>query len=135
MRNAAIAAILALGLAGCAGVTGSSVPECDDAWAELDPAVAIPAHEGEAISAEVVCLSEIDDRRVRIGVVAPAGPSCHRLSAVEIEESADAVSVRASVEVVNDPLAGACPDEPIRIVTEADLQAPVGDRVLLAAGS
>lgn len=135
MRSAVIPLILALCLAACGAVTGTPVPECDDSWAELDAVILVPDEEAEAIPVAIACMSEIDDERIRIGFEAPAGPSCHQLSLLEINESADAVAVSVAVVAVNDPLAGACPDEPVRMVTEADLQAPVGDRALLDAGS
>ncbi|MCV0402801.1 MAG: hypothetical protein K5924_03710 [Chloroflexi bacterium] len=135
MRSAFIAMILVLGLVACAGVTGTSVPECDESWAGLDAVILVPDEEAEAIPVAIACMSEIDEERIRIGFEAPAGPSCHQLSLLDINESADAVSVRVGVVAVDDPLAGACPDEPVRMVTEADLQAPVGDRELLGAGA
>lgn len=121
---------LLVALVGCASPTGGSVPGCDDSWADA-PSVIVAPTDAEPVLVTIECMSEIDDRRIRIGLRLPAGPSCHALSALRIREGPDAVSVEADVVVVNDPLAGACSDEPMRVVTEADLQAPVGDRSLL----
>lgn len=90
----------------------------------------VPA-ESEAIPVAIDCIAEIDDSRIRIGFRMPPGPACHRLGGIDLSETADAVSVLATIEAFEDPLAGACPDEPIRVVTEVELQAPVGDRALL----
>ncbi len=125
-----LAAIFAA-LAGCASPTGGSVPGCDDSWADALSVIVTPTDDETVIPVAIECMSEIDDRRVRIGLRLPAGPDCHALSALRMREGSDAVSVEADVVVVNDPLAGACSDEPMRVVTEADLQAPLGDRALL----
>ncbi|MEO7267573.1 MAG: hypothetical protein ABIY36_06160 [Candidatus Limnocylindria bacterium] len=90
----------------------------------------VPA-EGEAVPIEIDCIAEIDESRIRIGFRMPPGPGCHRLGGIHLTETADAVSVSATVQAFEDPLAGACPPEPIQVVTEVELQAPVGDRVLL----
>ncbi len=126
--------LAAAGLAACAAPTGDAVPECDASWAEVQPSILV-ASDGDAEPMPIACMSPIDDRRIRIGFFLPAGPTCHALSALDIVESADAVSVRIGVEPLHDPLAGACPDEPMRAMTEADLQAPVGDRELLDSGT
>lgn len=126
----ALSLMLVVILAACAGVTGAPVPECDRSWNSPEPVIVKPTEE-DPIPATIECMSEIDHRRIRIGLRLPAGPDCHALSALLIREGPDAVSVEADVVVVNDPLAGACSDEAMRVVTEADLQAPVGDRALL----
>ena len=77
------------------------------------------------------CIQEIANRRLRLGFVLPAGPSCHVLGRVELTESADAVSITLFGTVNEDPNAGACPEEPQMVVTEIDLASPVDDRRLL----
>lgn len=130
LRGSVVGLGILVALAGCASPTGGSVPGCDASWADA-PVVIVATADEEAIPVSIECMSEIDDRRIRIGLRLPPGPSCHALSALRIREGPDAVSVTADVVAVNDPLAGACADEPMRVVTEADLQAAVGDRALL----
>ena len=60
----------------------------------------------------------------------PPGPDCYELASIELVESADAVAVTVFVSVIDD-IGGSCSPEPVRSVTEVDLQAPVGDRSLL----
>ncbi|MGI8658919.1 MAG: hypothetical protein ACR2K4_09185 [Candidatus Limnocylindria bacterium] len=117
-------------LAACAAPPGRAAPECDASWTVVQPVMVIPG-QGEATPVEIDCMAEIDESRIRIGFRMPPGPGCHRLSGIHLTETAAAVAVRAVVEAFEDPLAGACPDEPIRVVTEVELQAPVGDRALL----
>ena len=76
-------------------------------------------------------MHQIDNSRVRVGFTLPAGPSCYLLRRVELLESADAVSITLFVAVDDDSAAGACADEPRRVVTEIDVAAPIGDRTLL----
>lgn len=133
MRDVVAALLVAGALVGCGTVTGAAVPECEAAWQDLEPSIVTQSDE-QPIPVAVDCISEIDDERIRIGFTSPPGPSCHRLSDLRIAESADAVAVSVTVVAVDDPLAGACPDEPTRMMTEADLQAPVGDRMLLDGG-
>jgi hypothetical protein len=77
------------------------------------------------------CMHDVGVRRIRVGFTLPGGPDCHHLRRVVLAESADAVGVTLVGAVNDDPAAGACPDEPTMAVTEIDLAAPVGDRVLL----
>ncbi len=128
MHRAVVA--IALMLVACATPSGRQVPQCDASWTAVQPVIVVPA-QAEATPVAIDCMAEIDESRIRVGFRMPAGPSCHRLGSLGIGESAGAVSVSVGVVVVNDPLAGACSDEPMRVVTEADLQAPVGDRALL----
>ncbi|MEO6579032.1 MAG: hypothetical protein ABIO99_09070 [Candidatus Limnocylindria bacterium] len=116
-------------LAACAA-PGRAVPECDASWTAVEPVMVVPA-EGEAVPIEIDCMAEIDESRIRIGFRMPPGPSCHRLGVIDLTETADSVSVLVTVEAFEDPLFGACPPEPIQVVTEVELQAPVGDRALL----
>ena len=72
----------------------------------------------------------IGERRVIIGFEMPPGPDCYELAAIELEESADAVAVTLVASLMDD-VGGSCSPEPVRTVTEVDLQSPVGDRALL----
>jgi hypothetical protein len=76
-------------------------------------------------------MHDVGMRRIRVGFTVPGGPDCLQLARVELVESADAVAVT----LVGSPVAGACPDEGTLAVTEVDLAAPVGDRVLLDGSS
>ena len=77
------------------------------------------------------CMHDIGLRRVRIGFTLPPGPSCHQLSRVELEETGEAIQITLIAAVNDDPAAGACPDEPIRAVTDVDVAAPIDQRILL----
>ncbi len=129
-----IFAAVALVLAACALPTGQAVPACDESWDAVEPLIVTRSDEAP-MSVPIDCMVEIDESRIRIGFSMPPGPSCHRLTALTIRESADAVAVSIAVAVVHDPLAGACAEEPSRAVTEVDLQAPVADRDLLDGGA
>jgi len=117
-------------LAACAVPTGAEADVCDATWRGVESVVVAKAP-GEHQPVAVECMRRVDERRVRIGFTMPPGPSCHRLTGVDVVEGADAVSITLLVSRVDDPLAGACPTEPVRTTTEVDLQAPVDDRVLL----
>lgn len=77
------------------------------------------------------CMHDISMRRVRIGFTLPGGPECYQLSRVEVEETADAVTITLIGAVNDDPAAGACPEEPRRAVTDVDVAAPIEQRILL----
>lgn len=127
MRSALVVALL---LAACAAPTGRGVEQCDGSWRDVESRIVIPGGEQpEAVAIE--CMRRIDERRVQIGFSMPAGPSCHRLSDIEVVEGADAVSITLIASRDDNPAAGACPEEPLPTTTEIDLQAPVDDRVLL----
>ena len=123
-------ALFVLLLSACAMPAGDAVAECDATWREVDSVIVQPR---EAVSETVAieCMRRVDEKRVRIGFEMPAGPTCHVLSAIDVVEAADAVSFTLRVAAVDDPAAGACPEEPMRTATEIDLQAPVADRELL----
>lgn len=127
MRRALAALLL---LAACATPAGSEVPECDGSWDELASRIVMPGL-GPSEPTAIECIRQIDERRIRIGFLMPAGPSCHRLSAIDVVESADAVSITLHVAQYDDSNAGACPEEALRTTTEIDLQAAVADRTLL----
>ena len=61
----------------------------------------------------------------------PPGPDCYRLSAIEVVEGADAVSITLFASPDDNPAAGGCPEEEVRTATEIDLQAAVDERVML----
>lgn len=129
MRSVLLAAVL---LTACAGPAGVEPDECDASWREVESVVLEPARDGEAlVPVPVSCMRRIDDRRVRIGFLMPAGPTCYRLAAVEVVEGAHAASIALFAAADDDPSAGACPDDPPRTATEIDLQAPVEHRRLL----
>ena len=129
----ASALLAALVLAACAAPSGSPAETCDGTWRGVDSVIATDG-EGDARSLPVTCIREVDEKRIRIGFSMPPGPACYLLDAVQVVESADAVSVRLMVRPDHDPASGACPDEPGRVTTEVDLQAPVADRQLLDGG-
>jgi len=132
MRKAALVAGLPLGLllATCAAPTGAQVEECDATWRDVDSQI-VAGGSGDVEPIAIDCIRQVDERRVRIGFTMPPGPRCYRLAAVDVVEGADAVSITLVVTPFDDPLAGACPDEPPRTTTELDLQAPVRERTLL----
>ena len=117
-------------LAGCASPSGEERRGCNADWLDATTVAATGTGVG-AETLEIACIEGIADRRVRLGFTLPAGPDCHILQRVELLESADAVSITLIGAVNDDPNAGACPDEPHMVVTEVDLAAPVGDRVVL----
>jgi hypothetical protein len=123
------AALLALLLAACAVPTGVAVEECNTSWRGLDPLIATGAT-GERQAVPIACILPIGERRVIIGFELPPGPDCYELAAIEVEESADAVAVTLVASLL-DNVGGSCSPEPVRTVTEVDLQSPVGDRTLL----
>jgi len=130
-RRAPLAATLIalLVLAGCESPSGAQVEECDTSWRGLEPRIVTGAS-GERQSVPIACMRAIDERRISIGFEMPPGPDCYELAAVELEESADAAAVTLVVSLV-DNAGGSCPTEPVRTVTEVDLQSPVADRTLL----
>jgi hypothetical protein len=123
------AVLLALLLAACAVPTGAAVEECNTSWRGLDPLIATGAT-GERQAVPIACLLPIGERRVIIGFELPPGPDCYELAAIEIEESADAVALTLVASLM-DNVGGSCSPDPVRTVTEVDLQSPVGDRTLL----
>ena len=124
-----VAAIL---LVGCVVPAGAMAPVCDGSWRDVDSVIETePAADDARLSVEATCMRRVDDRRVRIGFFMPPGPTCYRLVEVEVEESADAASITLWVAPHEDPLAGACSEDPARTTTEVDLQAPIGDRTVL----
>ena len=128
MRSAWIFALLVL--AGCASPGGAERNGCSAEWLEARSVVAqLGSSQEQALPID--CMQPIANRRLRLGFVLPAGPSCHVLSRVELTESADAVSIALFGAVNDDPNAGACPEEPQMVVTEIDLASPVDDRRLL----
>jgi hypothetical protein len=127
MRRALLVALL---LAACAAPNGTSVDVCDASWREVDSQIVTPGG-AEPRAVPIECIRRIDERRIRIGFLMPAGPSCYRLSAVEVVEGADAVSITLIASRDDNPAAGACPEEALRSTTEIDLAAPVADRALL----
>ena len=126
IRRAALAAMLLL--TACVTPSGVAVDLCNTSWRGLDPTI-VSSRADEPQSIPISCVSAIDDRRVSIGFEMPPGPDCYELSAIDLEESADAVAITLTVSRIED--AGACSTEPVRSVTEIDLQSPVDDRTLL----
>lgn len=129
MRRAVLA--LVIGLAGCAAPVGTERDVCAAEWLDV---TAVVARGGDGVGERplpIECMRKVALRRVEVGFSLPAGPDCWLLQRVELQESADAVSVRLIGAVDADPNVGACSDQPRRAQTEIDLQAPVGRRVLL----
>ena len=110
-------------LVACTAVTGRPAEDCDGTWRGVESVIAVRG-DGEAEPLAVTCMREIDEKRIRIGFTMPPGPSCYVLEAVQVAESADAVSVRLMVRLDDNPASGACPDNPGPLTTEVDLQAP-----------
>lgn len=127
MRSALVAALI---LAACATPVGEDRSGCGAEWLDVE-AVATTARGADERPLPIECIHQIGNRRVRVGLLLPAGPSCHLLKRIELVESADAVSITLFGAVDDDPAAGACPEEPRQVVTEIDLAAPVDDRALL----
>jgi hypothetical protein len=128
MRRVALAVLLAL--AACAAPSGAERETCAAEWLER-PAVVAHGDGVREMPLPIACIAEISSRRVEVGFTLPAGPECHLLKGVELDESADAVSITLIGAVDADPNAGACPEEARMALTEIDLAAPVDDRVLL----
>ncbi len=128
MRSAWIIPLLIL--AACASPSGVERNGCNADWLE---APSVTSRVGGSVEQvlPIDCIQEIANRRLRLGFVLPAGPSCHVLGRVELTELADAISITLFETVDEDPNAGACPEEPQMVVTEIDLASPVGDRRLL----
>jgi hypothetical protein len=127
MHRAAIAALLLL--AACAMPNGVAVEECNTSWRGIDPLIATgPAADQQTIP--ISCIRTVDEKRISIGFEMPPGPDCYELASIGVVESADAVSVTLNVSGIDD-IGGSCSPDPVRFVTEVDLQSPVGDRTLL----
>jgi hypothetical protein len=120
---------LAVVLAACATPSGAAVEECDTSWTGLEARI-VTGGTGERQSVPIACMLAVDERRISIGFEMPPGPDCFELAGIDLDESADAVAVSLTVGVL-DKVGGTCPVEPVRVVTEVDLQAPVADRTLL----
>ena len=131
-RTQALALVLAL--SACAVPAGRTVAECDASWREVE-SVIVQQSPSEAEPLPIECMRRVDQSRVRIGFTMPPGPTCYVLSAVDVVEAAESVSIALSMTAVADPAAGACPEEATRSATEIDLQAPVDDRILLDGSS
>ena len=130
MRRATAAAVLLpLLMCGCVTPAGTPVEECNTSWRGLAARIVTGA-ENDRRAIPIACIWSVDEERISIGFEMPPGPECYELAAIEQEESADAVAVTLFVAPASD-VGGACPTEPRRAVTEVDLQAPVGDRVML----
>ena len=119
-----------LAVTACAAPSGEERRGCNADWLDAS-SVAATGTGVEAQPLEVACIDGVANRRVRLGFTLPAGPDCHILQRVELVESADAVSITLIGAVNDDPNAGVCSDEPSMVVTEVDLAAPIGDRLLL----
>jgi hypothetical protein len=124
---------MAVALAACASPSGTPVESCGVEWHDVEPVVAAggPGEASHAEPAPITCIRTIGERRIRIGFELPPGPDCHELAAVDIVETAGAVSVTLLVRPIDNPLAGACAPRPAPRTTEVDLQAPVAERTLL----
>jgi hypothetical protein len=124
------AALLALALmAACASPSGVAVEECNTSWRGLEGRIVTGAA-GERHAIPISCMLPIGERRIIIGFELPPGPDCYDLAAIDLEESADTVAVTLVVSL-QDNVGGSCPTEPVRTVTEIDLQSSVADRALL----
>ena len=133
MRRAAATCLALLALAACALPSGTERAGCNAEWLDAPAVIARGGGMDERLL-RIDCIEQIGPRRVRLGFMLPAGPSCHLLQRVELVESADAVSISLIGAVSDDPNAGACPEEARRVVTEVDFQSPIADRVLLDGG-
>lgn len=127
MRRAALVALL---LVGCSVPAGAEVEVCDGTWREVEARIVTPGADRPQ-PVQIECMRRVGQRRVRIGFLMPPGPTCYRLSAIDVVETAEAVSITLLTGRDDDPMAGACPEDAVRTTTEIDLQAPVDDRALL----
>jgi len=127
MHRAALAGLLLL--AACAMPNGVAVEECNTSWRGIDPLIATGATADEQ-TIPISCMRTVDEKRISIGFEMPPGPDCYELASIGLVESADAVSVTLNVAGIDD-IGGSCSPEPVRFVTEVDLQSPVEDRTLL----
>ena len=134
MRARSVVLAAALLVAACAAPSGSPAETCDGTWRGIGAVIA-SGGEGEAQPLPVTCIRQVGDKRIRIGFSMPPGPTCYVLAAVQVVESADAVSVRLTIRPDEDTASGACPEESGRVTTEVDLQAPVAGRGLLDSAS
>ena len=116
-------------LAACAMPNGVAVEECNTSWRGIDPLIATGATADQQ-TIPISCIRTVDEKRISIGFEMPPGPDCYELASIGLVESADAVSVTLNVSAIDD-IGGSCSPEPVRFVTEVDLQSPVGDRTLL----
>jgi hypothetical protein len=127
MHRAALAALLFL--AACAMPNGVAVEECNTSWRGIDTLIATGATADQR-TIPISCIRMVDRKRISIGFEMPPGPECYELAFIGLVESADAVSVTLNVSGIDD-IGGSCSPEPVRFVTEVDLQSPVNDRTLL----
>lgn len=121
-------------LIACQSPRGSEIPTCRGLALARD-AVAVQAGGIDPRPVGIDCWREVDRARIQLWFATPAGPSCHHLARVELVESADAISVVLVMVTDDAPNAGACPEGSQDLLTEVDLQAPVGERLVLDAGS
>jgi hypothetical protein len=129
MRRAALAVLLAVTACGMPG--GVERDRClNDEIRDAEVVVTRPDGVDER-PIPIDCMHDIGLRRIRVGFTLPPGPSCHQLSRVEMVETAEAIRITLFAAVNDDPAAGACPDEPVRAITDMDVAAPIGRRILL----
>jgi hypothetical protein len=117
-------------LVGCSSPSGTPVDFCGPDWSDVEPII-VTASQAEPEAVPILCVRRIGQERIRVGFEMPAGPDCHRLAGVELDESAEDVAITVLVAPADDPLAGACPPGAARATTEVDLQAPIEERLLL----
>lgn len=129
-----LVSVLMPALVGCQSPSGAEVPVCDGLALDRE-AVAVQEGGADPQPVRIQCWREVDRERIQLWFATPAGPSCHQLARVELVESADAISVALIMVRDDAPNAGACPEESQDLLTEVDLQASVGERMLLDAGS
>jgi len=132
MRRAAVAAIVLL--SACAAPAGAERDGCGAEWLDVE-AIAATERGSDERPLPIECIRQIANRRLEVGFLLPAGPSCHLLRRVELVESPDVVAITLFGSVDDDPNAGACPEEPRQAVTEIDLAAPIDNRTLLDGSS
>jgi hypothetical protein len=125
--SAALAVLLVL--TGCVSPRGVAVEECNTSWRGLEARIT-GGQRSELTSIPIACMWRVGEKRISIGFELPPGPDCYELAAIEQEESADAVAITLFASL-QDNVGGSCSPEPVRTVTEIDLQSPVGDRRLL----
>lgn len=130
MHRAAAACLALLVLAACTVPSGTERAGCNAEWLDAPAVIAGAGGAGER-PLPIECIKQIGTRRVQVGFLLPAGPSCYLLARVELVESAEAVSITLIGALNDDPNAGACPEEARRVVTEVDLQARIEARALL----
>ena len=129
MKRPSAALAVLLVLAACVPPSGAPIEECNTSWRGLEARIVTGARDDRQVI-PIACMWRVGEERISIGFEMPPGPDCYELAAIDLEESAGAVAVTLLVSLADD-VGGACSPDPVRSITEIDLQSPVADRRLL----